>query len=219
MYRRLRGLMASTAQWAARRPLDANVSKGFQGVNKNTRLKGVRKVVNRVLNGTRGIQKGTQEARTRLSNGRHDGRRCERRRGRRRRCRPGRRFSTSVSGIMAVEQIPVSDAGSRSWAAEGETATRKNTTAGRDPQETPNLKAFTWRQYRSIFQECPCMRRCNFPTPVRQRSCSAQADLDSDKDLAAWMPRLWPCRPLLQQLMQDEILASTYEFGQITQGD
>ena len=36
------------------------------------------------------------------------------------------------------------------------------------------------------------MRRCNFPTPVRQRSC-AHADLNSDKDLAVWMPRLWPC--------------------------
>ena len=35
------------------------------------------------------------------------------------------------------------------------------------------------------------MRRCNFPTPVRQRSCSAHADLNSDKDLAVWMPRLW----------------------------
>jgi hypothetical protein len=33
----------------------------------------------------------------------------------------------------------------------------------------PNLKALTWRQFRSIFQECPCMRRCNFPTPVLQR--------------------------------------------------
>jgi hypothetical protein len=194
--------MASTAQWAARRPLGAKVSKGFQGVNKGTRLKGVHKVVNRVLNGTQGTPKGTQEARTRLSNGRHDGRRRERRRGRRLghgscvlEMRLSRRMAQSVSGITAAEQIPVSDAGSRSWAAEGETATRnvENTTAGRDPQETPNLKAFTWRQCRSIFQERPCMRRCNSPTPVRQRSCSAQADLDSDKDLAAWMPRLWPC--------------------------
>jgi hypothetical protein len=77
----------------------------------------------------------------------------------------------------------------------------------------PNLNALTWRQCRSIFQECPCMRRCNFPTPVRQRSCAPM--------LTSIPTRIWlhGCHgsghacPLWQQLMQGEILASTYEFG------
>ena len=110
------------------------------------------------------------------------------------------RMAQSVSGITAVERIAVRDAGSRSRAAEGETATRnvdrKIQRQAATPKKQYSATQLEGAHLETISQHIPGVSlyaALQFPDACAPTQLCAHADLNSDKDLAVWMPRLWPC--------------------------